>query len=541
MSEFMIKPQFRQIHSSLAGQIISALLISTGFVVLLWSLFEPKWQTNDDIAMSMVAHGYGIAKYASPELFFSNVIWGHLVGLIPTIGGILGYSLATLIVLASIGAMLVFAIRRVGHGWIAGLSIMTLVLLRPVLFPQFTINAGLLAVVALLSLYLYGQHRSWALIFIGCVLAYFGFLIRPLEFLLILAIGLPLLPWHAILTSKLAGFTVLILVGVIALSAVIDQKTYQTEQWRAFKALNSARTPITDYGADRQLKQRPDLLDQHGYSTNDIDLLRSWFFLDPELADPVRLKAMLSQLREQPKAEWTFDKGWKGVKTLWHPKLLVLALTAILLLVLRPKLSVVLSFGMCVAAAVAIGLTGRTVLRVFIPMVSLLVVAPMLSTPLRGWRRWVGNIALVIAAVINANQVVSESELLRTHAVEVRQALASFPTDPVVIWGSGFPFEDVYSVLNRERLFQSLQLLPMGVFTLAPFAVNSLDKSLAIGAIEGLVSERGAPFIATKSAFDLLANYCFEHLSGSLIELSVQHFGDVKLSRRRCQIIEKDK
>ncbi len=539
MSEFMIKPHIHQIRCSLAGQIVSALLISTGFVVLLCSFFEPKWQTNDDIAMSMVAHGYGIAKYASSELFFSNVIWGHLVRAIPSIGGVLGYSTATLAVLTSVGAMLVFSIHR-GRGWVAGLSIMTLVLMRPVLFPQFTINAGLLAVAAILSLHLYGQHRSWALIIIGCVFAYFGFLIRPREFLLIFAIGLPLLPWHAILTSKLAGYTVLILVGAIALSAVIDQKTYQTEQWRAFKALNSARTPITDYGADQQLKQRPGLLVQHGYSTNDIDLLRSWFFLDSALADPVRLKAMLSQLREQPKAEWTFDKGWKGVRTLWHPKLLVLALTAILLLVLRPKLSVVLSFGLCVVVAFAIGLTGRTVLRVFVPMASLLVVAPMLTTPLKGWRQWVGNIALVIAAAINTNQVVSESELLRNRAAEVRQALVDFPTDPVVIWGSGFPFEDVYTVLNREQLFQSLQLLPMGVFTLAPFAVNSLDKSVAVSAIEGLVSETGAHFIATETAFDLLANYCSEHLNGSLVELSVQHFGGVKLSRRRCQIIEKD-
>ncbi len=535
----MIKPHIHQIQSSLVGQIISALLVATGFVVLLCSLFEPKWQTNDDIAMSMVAHGYGIAKYASSELFFSNVIWGHLVRAIPSIGGVLGYSAATLVVLTSVGAMLVFSILR-GHGWIAGLSVMTMVLTRPLLFPQFTINAGLLVVAALLCLSRYEHHRSWVLIIIGCVFAYLGFLIRPREFLLILAIGLPLIPWRALLSSKPACFMVLILIGVMALSTVIDQKTYQTQQWKAFKALNSVRTPITDYGADQQLKQRPDLLAQHGYSTNDIDLLRRWFFLDSELADPGRLKAMLSQLKELPKAGWTFDKGWKGVEALWHPKLLVLTLAAVLLVVLRPKLSVVLSFGLCVAAAFAIGLSGRTVQRVFIPMASLLVVAPMLTTPLRSWHRWVGNVVLVVAAVINTNQVISESELLRHHAVEVRQALTAFPTDPVVIWGSGFPFEDVYSVLNREQSFQSLQLLPMGVFTLAPFAVNSLDKSLAISAIEGLVSEGGASFVATQTAFNLLANYCSEHLNGSLIELSVQHFGDVELSQRRCQIIEKD-
>ena len=38
----------------------------------------------------MIAHGYGIATVGSANILFSNVLWGHLVQLIPEINGVLG-------------------------------------------------------------------------------------------------------------------------------------------------------------------------------------------------------------------------------------------------------------------------------------------------------------------------------------------------------------------------------------------------------------------------------------------------------------------
>lgn len=57
------------------------------FVFILCIFFEPRWVTNDDVGMSMVAHGYGIAAVDMPNLVFSNVIWGYLVRVIPQING----------------------------------------------------------------------------------------------------------------------------------------------------------------------------------------------------------------------------------------------------------------------------------------------------------------------------------------------------------------------------------------------------------------------------------------------------------------------
>jgi len=39
-------------------------------IVLLCLAFDPRWESNDDVAMSKVAHGYGLAAYGSSHLIF---------------------------------------------------------------------------------------------------------------------------------------------------------------------------------------------------------------------------------------------------------------------------------------------------------------------------------------------------------------------------------------------------------------------------------------------------------------------------------------
>jgi hypothetical protein len=53
-----------------------AFLSVATIIISLCFAFNPVWQTNDDAVMSMIAHGYGLAEYGSPNLVFSNVLWG---------------------------------------------------------------------------------------------------------------------------------------------------------------------------------------------------------------------------------------------------------------------------------------------------------------------------------------------------------------------------------------------------------------------------------------------------------------------------------
>ena len=69
--------------------------ISVGLVFLLCSISSPIFETNDDVHLSMIAHGYGIATGGSPRLVYSNVLWGYFIRLVPEIWGVPGYSLIT--------------------------------------------------------------------------------------------------------------------------------------------------------------------------------------------------------------------------------------------------------------------------------------------------------------------------------------------------------------------------------------------------------------------------------------------------------------
>jgi len=54
---------------------------------------EPRWETNDDVAMAMVAHGFGIAAHPSPHIVFSNSIWGFVAQALHRLTPLPGYTL----------------------------------------------------------------------------------------------------------------------------------------------------------------------------------------------------------------------------------------------------------------------------------------------------------------------------------------------------------------------------------------------------------------------------------------------------------------
>jgi hypothetical protein len=522
---------------------LGAMLVSIVFILVLCALFELRWETNDDVSMSMFAHGYGVATYGSPNLIFSNVVWGYVVRLIPEINGILGYSTATLGVLAIIGAVVTYGLISQGLGYIGGISALVLILARPVLFPQFTINAGLLMVAAMICWNLYERQKDIWVLVTGCFLAFFSYLVRSHEFLLVFTIALPLLPWRSLKSQRILQIAVAGLAVAIALSAVADWYAYQGPEWKAFNELNPARAPFTDYGFGEYLKQRPEILNQFGYSANDIDLIRNWFFVDPKIANSDNLNAMIEELGPLPTRTDLLNNAWIGVKTLWHTNLIPFFVAAILLAMFLPSWRIVAVWSLCIAVVFVMGLLGRPgVLRVYIPLVSLLLVAPLFAqgTGLRehgNWRYRLALIVIIVAAVDNTIVVFSASKSTQAASEEIRQGLSGFPTFPVVIWGGGFPYEATYPILRTTQSAMSYQLYGMGVSLLAPFSVAMTEEKNGSGFTDLLVQEGGIPIIARKQDFQLLGVYCKQHLDGFLKELKNQQFGSVLVSWRQCEVI----
>lgn len=65
-----------------------------------------------------------------------------------------------------------------------------------------------------------------------------------------------------------------------------------------------------------------------------------------------------------------------------------------------------------------------------------------------GWKWRLVAGAILAAASFSAYAVCAASRSREAAAQQVRQELAGFPNEPVVIWGGVFPFEEVYPVLG---------------------------------------------------------------------------------------------
>ena len=77
-------------------------------------------------------------------LGFSNLLWGYFVRSLPSVAGLLGYSVATFASLIAIGIAILYGLRSSTRDWLVSIALLCGVLVLPVLFPQFTVNAGLL-------------------------------------------------------------------------------------------------------------------------------------------------------------------------------------------------------------------------------------------------------------------------------------------------------------------------------------------------------------------------------------------------------------
>jgi hypothetical protein len=512
---------------------------------LLCAISSPIFETNDDVHLSMIAHGYGIATGGSPLLVYSNVLWGYLIRLVPEIWGVPGYSLITLGVLVVIGAVVIQSVLATGLGIAGAIAVLTLVVARPVLIPQYTINAGLLMVAAVVCWQRFEKQGSGARFALcaGCVLAYCSFLVRSQAFLLVLGVALPLLPWRSLYLRRDAKLALILLVVAIGASSLLNHFAYRGAEWTEFNRFNAVRIPYNDYGAAEHLKDTPEILRRYGYSANDVDLITDWFFEDPKIADPEKLKSMLRELGPLAFQAGSLEKAWKGVSELASSDMLLpIVLAALFLAVMRPRWRVFAVWGLCLAALFTLGLLGRPgVTRVYVPLVGLLLLAPFLDDgalllDCTKVRRWTVIGIVLAASFFNARTVLGNSRGLQRWSEDVRSGLGHFPSDGVVVWGGNFPYEAVYPVLGSSPNFRNLHLYLLDDFTLAPYSVATAARKSGHGFLDQLVDEHGVAVVVNDYGAELLQIYCRDNLHGIFDVLVNRNYGQVWLTTFRCRV-----
>lgn len=508
--------------------VLLSLAAATALVATLATLFQPVWETNDDVAMAMVAHGYGFVSEGSANLLFSNVLWGMVVRSLDGLSGLQGYSLGTLgTLLVSAWSLLYFLWRLGISAWIA-LPAVIAALTWPILFPQFTMNAGLATTAAMLGFYAYGRTRSPALLVVSGLLALVGFLIRSLEFALVFAVSAPLLPWRLLLKDKtLQAFSTVLLFSCVA-AHLFNMAAYQTPAWQAFSEFNHARAPYTDFGIGTRIVERPDILEAYGYSANDIGLVTNWFFEDPQLAQAGVLKSMVAELGPSlgPLSASRLDvmSGLQALSQLYTPRFIPLVFVAMLLVAPTPHLPLLASAGLAVTAAFGLGLVGANVHgRVLFPLVILVTMFAVArsGTGPSQWGRQVVAIIMMASAAYTLYAVPRLAYNSKARVGAAQALIAAHHDDILFVWGSGLDYEGAYPVRSTVQWRQAAPpLYALGVMAHAPFSVAAQQREQNQGMIDRLRWPGGIEVAMPDYSLARLRIFCQEHLATELKMLS---------------------
>lgn len=225
----------------------------------------------------------------------------------------------------------------------------------------------------------------------------------------------------------------------------------------------------------------------------------------------------------------------KASQRSYTPLLLPLTVAAVSMFVITPSIRASMCWALFLAAILTFGLLGRPgAIRVYIPLLSFLVIAPLLwSYPTR-MRHLATLVIFTACAYVNAAHTVRTSMSYTRSAADIQKSLAHFPTDPVSIWGSVFPFEAAYPVLHVPPRNLSFKLAGLGVTTLAPTGYAHSNHITDTSLLARLLSERGLPLAAHEPRLALLSLYCKERQRGTLSTLASQAYGNVVINVVRC-------
>jgi hypothetical protein len=520
----------------------SAVMVGV-LLFLTLTVCAPRYESNDDAGMNLIAAGRAYSDSPDEHLLFSNVLVGlALKGLYGASPGLPWYGLYLIGVTALSLVGLCYALLRarpveaqllLTGGLLLAAGLPCLVLL------QFTRAAALAALAGLTLLLAASSGRAgrgaWAG---GLLLLLVACLVRFDSFLLIGAVLAPAVA-VAVLSPGVARRRRLLLagclLGVLAAGAGLGQlnRWYyeQDEGWRGFYEFNALRAEFTDNMRVDFNEHTESALRAAGWAPVDLGMLCNWNFADPERFSADRLRAVLDRVGDEDRVTeqrsvadcgklLAADKdllallgfgaaclaltggGWRARAV---PLLCLLAAAAVSLwLFLYYHLPARVSFPAFAGfAAVAVfgaaGVPGR---REFWP-----------GTPAGAWRAAV----LVLAAGLLAWRFAASAEAAgavrarHLEAAEMMERLGPRPRQLFVLWAASFPFEDVVYPLKPAAVPPSFKAVSLGVLTTTPITAQRLREFGVTDLYRSLCANRDVLIVCNTRDLRLLAGYMRKH------------------------------
>lgn len=501
------------------------------FIFFLWlfTYSTPRY-CNDDMAMSMAAHGYGMYKYSTCCLINNKALYGFIIKNIPTICGVVGYSTMKVIEIFTICWSAIYLLYKSRCGIVTSICFPIVLTILYISFMVYGVIAGLLIALSIIFANLYSERQEKHYLIIAVLFAFWGFLLRDLMFFLMAICAVPFFPWKTLIKNRQMQTAAGALVALIAFAYVVEAFSYATSEWRFFKGVHNVRISLTDYGLLGVLFNRPDVLQKYCYSTNDIAMINSGMVFDYSIFDYDKIMKIFKEcgakrlinLPNWPESNvFSIGSGLYGAKAFFNPVINfvygadyksfynVFFATAVCACILFRSFKMAISFALCYAAFFFIGMVGRPA-HPFIPVsvyFLLFFQAIIIASRNKIGKIFISSVSLLYCA-IHIQNVFPEGMCLS------KQDIGYYDNGMTY----NFEYEHDICMLFHKPWLRNIKIYVQGSNSVAPCLRVISDKREGKGIDKMLQSKRGLK-IAGRTHWDykgMLTAYCKEHLGKEL-------------------------
>jgi hypothetical protein len=522
----------------------SLLLVGLLVVGVLLAL-TPRYETNDDAGMNLVATGRGFVDRPDEHLLYSNVLIGlalkslyQVAPSVPWYGG-----LWFLTACASLVAICYACLRNVSSEWTVGLSGAFLWFagipdLTELQFTRIAFLAGLAGLLLLVGGIRSGggSWQQW----LAVPLLLVGGLIRYDAVRLVCVVLLPVILWMLwrCRSDRSARHAVAILAGCLLLGwgAVRFNDWYYARDadWKDFYSFNILRVEFMDFDHVEYNSQTAGAFAAAGWKPVDLQMLRKWAFLDQDRYSSQKLKTILDAVpANRPSARlWNaLIKQLAADGELWGLLACGAAIVAILSVDPSARLIPLACFLMALTTCAVVYHDMHLPARVYCPVLTgCVATALVFSNGPRAFGKrpaWVETavgrytaIAILGALIVwrgyadwrsNANFVSYHKS-----AVAMLGNLAPKSDQLFVVWAGDFPFEYMTLPLGGKPLPADFKVMTMG--NTSGFTRQRM-RELGVRDLRALVRGGGQTYFVCQAADTALLDAYFwahygEHLKG---------------------------
>ena len=507
---------------------ITAYLIIISFT---WYFSPPVYFKSDDVIMSMITGGYGQMHDKSILLYHSSVIIGFVGSKLPFILGIAPYNYINLIILLlsfiALNEILNRINKKIYSNFLISYASSLFILIRP----TFTTIAGYICVVGMFSIYSYSGNKDRKYLIFGFSLILGASFIRDEMAIFFLGFTIIILIQSFIRNKK--DFIVIgtIFLTIFGLSQFINRNQYSDESLKDLREFASVGYQILDYNADKHILQNSEAMLSNNYTSNDINLIRNWFFVDSYLSSPLRLSDLLN------------DSQWRGPVSNFNPKESILStgnlltnyplnfmfISAMIMSFRANKDRTLKILWLFFVLALFIGaIIGRQLAYVYFPLLAFLLIFSYLQTNKTTLiTRYLiyGLSVLVIFTTFLENR--SNKKIINS----VNLAYENFKQDKLWVIGGGLPLEFIFPLLSTPSIKTELITSDWSIY--APKS-NFVKYNSNNNFLSELHSQKGVNIATNNYHLPLLQIYCKEKFGSDLIIKPVIDSDLVRINNLRC-------